>query len=119
MRHTGSLKTVRLDIASHTDNRQPLQASSKSKLQLLSERILAWPIPSCEGLVDHRDGFCFISIGDGEISSRDQRNFHGAKIFGIHDSDVRNRVALRVSRSTLNGFHRVVSPSSLGQRSAP
>src|SRR5215467_2745301 len=67
MRHTGSLKAVGLDIASHADDREPQQTAPKAKPEFLSERILAGPIAPCEGLVDHRNRFCLIAIGVAEI----------------------------------------------------
>src|SRR5208283_1580585 len=105
--------------AGHADNREPLQTSSKCKLDFLSERILARPIPSCEGLVDHPNRSCLIGIGVGEISSRDQRNFHGAKIFPINHSNVRNRAARRFRCAPLNGKEGVVPPGIHGQSVVP
>ena len=119
MRHIRSLETVRLDIASHADNREPMQTSSECKLQLSSERVLVRPVPSGEGLVDHRNGSCFVGIQVREISSRDQRNFHGAKVLRIDHGNVGHRVAFRFGRLALNGKGRVVSPGVHGQSVVP
>src|SRR5271169_4717284 len=115
MGHAGSLKTVRLDIANHADNVDPLQTPSKSKLELLAEWILTLPILPCEGLIDHRNRLGLIRIEVGEIASRDQRNFHGVKILRIDHSNVRNRAALRFRCAPLNGKLRVVSARVHGQ----
>src|SRR5215469_16522875 len=93
VRDAGSLEPVRLDIANHADNREPLQTSSKPKLNLLSDRILARPILP-EGLVDDGNGLRFVCIGGGKISPVNQRNFHGVKVLRIDHSDVCNRSAL-------------------------
>src|SRR6202044_1577965 len=98
MRHAGSVKTVRFDIAHHANNRDALNACTKSKFDLLSERILVRPITSCESLVDDSNSLRVIGIEEGEIPTGDQRNFHGTEILRIHDGDVCNRVALGIFR---------------------
>ena len=101
MRHAGSIKTVRLDIAHHANDRRPLNTRSKSKFNLLSDWIFVRPITPRQGFVDHSNCLRLIRIRGGEISPGNQRNFHSPKIFGIDHGNVCNRCARGIFRAPL------------------
>jgi hypothetical protein len=106
VRRARGVQCTGLDITDHSDDRQPTgvseQPATRLRLDAMSDRILTWPEPLRQVLVNQDGRRCLLIVSLEKEPSPEKRCPHHPEVVGTHGSKVGDRTPGRLDRPALD-----------------